>query len=89
MGVEALALHGIHDSVLISGRKSVIICVMLGRQCVRLDFFILSSRGDHGASIKTENVILGRTMWELRRLLSHRSLAYKGFKQFRRGSQLG
>ena len=80
-----LALHGIHDSVLISGRKSVIICVMLG-----LDYcFILSGRGDHGASIKTENVILGRTMWELRRLLSHRSLAYKGFKQFRRGSQLG
>ena len=30
MGAEALALHGIHDSVLISGRKSVIICVMLG-----------------------------------------------------------
>ena len=25
-----LASHGIHDSVLISGRKSVIICVMLG-----------------------------------------------------------
>ena len=25
-----LALHGMHDSVLISGRKSVIICVMLG-----------------------------------------------------------
>ena len=43
MGTAALALHGIHDSVLISGRKSVIICVMLGaspiapRQCVRLD----------------------------------------------------
>ena len=52
-------------------------------------FFLLASGGDHGASIKTENVILGRTMWELRRLLSHRSLAYKGFKQFRRGSQLG
>ena len=30
-----LALHGIHDSVLISGRKSVIICVMLG-----LDYFL-------------------------------------------------
>ena len=29
MGAEALDLHGIHDSVLISGRKSVIICVML------------------------------------------------------------
>ena len=45
MGAEALSLHGIHDSVLISGRKSVIICVMLGaspiahRQCVRLDYF--------------------------------------------------
>ena len=40
-----LALHGIHDSVLISGRKSVIICVMLGasptapRQCIRLECF--------------------------------------------------
>ena len=59
MGAEALALHGIHDSVLISGRKSVIICVMLGaspiapKQCVRLDWFsILSGRGDHGAPIK-------------------------------------
>ena len=30
MRVEALAPHGMHDSVLISGRKSVIICVMLG-----------------------------------------------------------
>ena len=45
MGTAALALHGIHDSVLISGRKSVIICVMLGaspiapRQCVRLELF--------------------------------------------------
>ena len=45
VGAEALALHVIHDSVLISGRKSVIICVMLGasptalRQCVRLDCF--------------------------------------------------
>ena len=29
MRAEELALHGIHDSVLISGRKSVIICVML------------------------------------------------------------
>ena len=29
MGAEALALHGIHGSVLISDRKSVIICVML------------------------------------------------------------
>ena len=43
MGAAALALHGIHDSVLISSRKSVIICVMLGaspiapRQCVRVD----------------------------------------------------
>ena len=43
--VEALAFHGMHDSVLISGRKSVIICIMLGasctdpRQCVRLDCF--------------------------------------------------
>ena len=60
MGAEALDLHGIHDSVLISGRKSVIICVMLGasaiapKQCVRLELFsILSGRGDHGASIKT------------------------------------
>ena len=77
MGAAALALHGIHDSVLISGRKSVIICVMLGaspiapKQCVRLECFsIVSGRGDHGASIKTENVILGRTMGELRRLLS-------------------
>ena len=39
-----LALHGIHDSVLISGRKSVIICVMLGAsptapQCIRLECF--------------------------------------------------
>ena len=45
MGAEALAFHGIHDSVLISGRKSVIIYVMLGsnhtapRQCVRQDCF--------------------------------------------------
>ena len=30
MRVEAAAPHGMHDSVLISGRKSVIICVMLG-----------------------------------------------------------
>ena len=58
MGAEALALHGIHDSVLISGRKSVIICVMLGAsptalgQCVRLDCFHLSARGDHNAPIK-------------------------------------
>ena len=59
MGAEALALHGIHDSVLISGRKSVIICVMLGaspiapRQCVRLDCrFHLSGRGDHSAPIE-------------------------------------
>ena len=59
MGAAALALHGIHDSVLISGRKSVIICVMLGaspiapKQCVRLDWFsILSGRGDHSAPIK-------------------------------------
>ena len=59
MGAEALALHGMHDSVLISGRKSVIICVMLGaspiapRQCVRLDWFsIVSGRGDHSAPIK-------------------------------------
>ena len=77
MRVEALAPHGMHDSVLISCRKSVIICVMLGaspiapKQCVRLEWFsIVSGRGDHGASIKTENVILGRTMGELRRLLS-------------------
>ena len=77
MRVEALAPHGMHDSVLISSRKSVIICVMLGaspiapKQCVRLEWFsIVSGRGDHGASIKTENVILGRTMGELRRLLS-------------------
>ena len=40
-----LALHGIHDSVLISDRKSVIICVTLvaiptaPRQCVRPDCF--------------------------------------------------
>ena len=45
MRVEAPAPHGMHDSVLISGRNSVIICVMLGaspiapRQCVRLDCF--------------------------------------------------
>ena len=59
MGAEALALHGIHDSVLISGRKSVIICVMLGASPIaprsvrptRL-FFILSGRGDHSAPIK-------------------------------------
>ena len=76
MGAAALALHGMHDSVLISGRKSVIICVMLGaspiapKQCVRLEWFsIVSGRGDHSAPIKIENVILGRTMWELRRLL--------------------
>ena len=43
MGAAALALHGILDSVLISDRKSVIICVTLGaiptapRQCVRID----------------------------------------------------
>ena len=30
MGAAEVALHGIHDSVLISVRKSVIICVMLG-----------------------------------------------------------
>ena len=77
MGAAALALHGMHDSVLISGRKSVIICVMLGaspiapKQCVRLEWFsIVSGRGDHGASIKTENIIIGRTMGDLRRLLS-------------------
>ena len=60
MGAEALAFHGIHDSVLISGRKSVIICVMLGASRIapsktvrptRL-FFILSGRGDHSAPIK-------------------------------------
>ena len=59
MGAEALALHGIHDSVLISGRKSVIICIMLGAspyssptvRPTRL-FFILSGRGDHSAPIK-------------------------------------
>ena len=45
MRVAAPALHGMDDSVLISGRKSVIICVMLGArpiapwQCVRLDCF--------------------------------------------------
>ena len=59
MGAAALALHGMHDSVLISGRKSVIICVMLGasliapKQCVRLEWFsIVSGRGDHSAPIK-------------------------------------
>ena len=69
MGAETLDLHGIHDSVFISGWKSVIICVMLGaspiapKQCVRLEWFsIVSGRGDHSTSIKTENVILGRTM---------------------------
>ena len=72
-----LALHSIHDSVLISGRKRVIICVMLGaspiapKHWVRIEWLsIVSDRGDHGASIKTENVIIGRTMGELRRLLS-------------------
>ena len=79
MGAAALALHGMHDSVLISGRKSVIICVIARskphtapKQCVRLEWFsIVSGRGDHGASSKTENVILGRTMGELRRLFLH------------------
>ena len=59
MGAEALALHGIHDSVLISGRKSVIICVMLGASPTALPtvrptrlFFILLGRGDHNAPIK-------------------------------------
>ena len=59
MGAAALALHGMHDSVLIPGRKSVIICVKLGaspiapRQCVRLDCFsFVSGRGDHSAPIK-------------------------------------
>ena len=59
MGAAALALHGMHDSVLISGRKSVIIWVMLGaspiapKQCVRLEWFsIVSGRGDHSAPIK-------------------------------------
>ena len=59
MRVEALAPHGMHDSVLISSRKSVIICVMLGaspiapKQCVRLEWFsIVSGRGDHSAPIK-------------------------------------
>ena len=59
MGAEALALHGMHDSVLISGRKSVIICVMLGARPIALKtvrptrlFFILSGRGDHSAPIK-------------------------------------
>ena len=67
--LQALALHGMHDSVLISGRKRVIICIMLGaspiapKQCVRLEWFlIVTGRGDNGASIKTENVIPGRTM---------------------------
>ena len=60
MGVAALALHGIHDSVLISGRKSVIICVML-------DYFLF-----YRVEESTEALA--------------RSLAYKGFKQFRRGS---
>ena len=45
VGAAALALHGIHDSVSISGMKIVIICVMLGasptapRQYVRLEYF--------------------------------------------------
>ena len=72
-----LALHGIHDSVLISGRKSVIICVMLGasptapRQCIRLECFSFYRVEEITAHLlKSENFILGRTMWELRCLLS-------------------
>ena len=77
MRVEAPApLHGMHDSVLISGRNSVIICVMLGaspiapRQCVRLDCFSFDRVEEITAHLlKPKMSYLGRTMGELRRLL--------------------